>query len=565
MKLKYKVTFVVLFTGWCFAAPAQAQEQASALTPDVTQNPVLDERLARANTQLQEISESIAELDREIVELRTALSHAKDADEQDQLAKNLGAKAIRRGELQSAFEDVATGGEDLFSVKKAPDEKFNWQNALIEIFQPLITELKKITERPREIERLRSEQAFYQARIPAVESALKRIQKLKSVPGPGVLTDELQQLEQRWAKQLAQLKSQLSFVTFNLEERLNEGSIIDDSQTAIQEFFSGRGLNILLAFSAFVAAYSLFFYLNVLLRRMSKRGKRHRMHFLERLLSLLYQFFSLLIAVFAALAVLYFRGDWIVLGVVVLLLVGIAWTIRYSAPHFLLEIKIFLNMGPVREQERIVYNGIAWKVAVLNIHSILNNPWLRGGTLRLPIRTLAEYQSRPYNEDEPWFPTKENDYVLLDDGVYGKVLLQSPEQVLVQTLGAIKTYSVESFLNQNPNNLSTQGFLVLVEFGLDYSLQPVSLTEVRQRLESHVAEGFKKEQLQNYLKSFSVSFKEAGASSLNYLLMATFHGQAAEQYHQIKRTMQQLAVEACNLYGWTIPFNQLTVHTTSQL
>jgi hypothetical protein len=57
-----------------------------------------------------------------------------------------------------------------------------------------------------------------------------------------------------------------------------------------------------------------------------------------------------------------------------------------------------------------------------------------------------------------------------------------------------------------------------------------------------------------------VEFNEAASSSLNLLLVAGFTGAGAEYYWSIRRFLQRASVSACNQYGWTIPFDQLTVH-----
>jgi small-conductance mechanosensitive channel len=57
-----------------------------------------------------------------------------------------------------------------------------------------------------------------------------------------------------------------------------------------------------------------------------------------------------------------------------------------------------------------------------------------------------------------------------------------------------------------------------------------------------------------------VEFKEAGASSLDYLIYVSMRGEAAANYYSIARLVQRTLVELCNREGWVIPFAQLTVH-----
>jgi hypothetical protein len=224
------------------------------------------------------------------------------------------------------------------------------------------------------------------------------------------------------------------------------------------------------------------------------------------------------------------------------------------------EVRVLLNIGPVREGQRLLYNGLPWKVQALNVYSTLVNPELSGGALLLPLKALTELHSRPYDEAEPWFPTRANDYVLLNDKTYGRVRLQTPELVQLQVLGSDKTYPVDAFLSSNPQNLSRHGFAIVIRFGIDYRHQPLVTGEIKQKFENFLGAHLKASQWDEHLKDFFVEFDEAAASSLNFLIYALFSGAAADSYFRIRRTLQSLAVDACNANGWVIPFNQMTVH-----
>ncbi len=62
-----------------------------------------------------------------------------------------------------------------------------------------------------------------------------------------------------------------------------------------------------------------------------------------------------------------------------------------------------------------------------------------------------------------------------------------------------------------------------------------------------------------------VQFKEAGASSLDLLVVTTFPGKwAITSYFAIGRTLQRIIVDACTQQGWGIPFPEITVHQGSE-
>lgn len=57
-----------------------------------------------------------------------------------------------------------------------------------------------------------------------------------------------------------------------------------------------------------------------------------------------------------------------------------------------------------------------------------------------------------------------------------------------------------------------------------------------------------------------VQLAAAKTSSLDYVALAEFTGEAAARYFDLRRAMQRLLLQACSSNGWTIPFPQLVVH-----
>ena len=200
----------------------------------------------------------------------------------------------------------------------------------------------------------------------------------------------------------------------------------------------------------------------------------------------------------------------------------------------------------------------------LNYYTRLENPELAGGPIRVRLRDLIDHVTRPFAPDEPWFPSRKGDWVLLDDGAYGKIVQQSADMVRLWLFGSsYKTYQTESYLQQNPIVLST-GFLVRSEFGVDYSLQNIVTTEVPQAFEQAIRREIEEAGKGKVLLGLTVTFLQAGASSLGIVVFATVHGSAADSYYQFGRLIQRACVETCTEKGWTIPFPQLTVHSQQQ-
>ena len=60
------------------------------------------------------------------------------------------------------------------------------------------------------------------------------------------------------------------------------------------------------------------------------------------------------------------------------------------------------------------------------------------------------------------------------------------------------------------------------------------------------------------IKSLRVQFTQAGASSLDYEIIADLDGATADQHENITRAISRLLVDACNENNWVIHFTQIT-------
>jgi hypothetical protein len=532
-----------------------------AITPAWSQD--TDEQQADTWRNFSNLISTIEHVQDELGNARNALSTAQFESERKQAEDEVERLSNELSSLQMAWEMWATGGVDLqlFATTKQQDEKkFDWREEMQTVFEPIIVEMRRLTERPRKIERLRSDQAYYEQRLAATDAAIKSIGAYHiKAPSPDLVA-AFANLQERWQKRHDDLQTRLDLVNFELQELMAPKS--DQEQRAIEtlkQLLTGRLLNLLLAVIAAAVVYGLFWKLNQLYARyLLRRG--HNPQFFTRVVHLAMVVFASLLALLAGMAVLYTQGDWILLGLLLILLFALALALQRALPGYLNEAKLMLNIGPVREGERVIYHSLPWRVQTLRVQAMLVNPLLTGGVLRLPLRELTPLISRVANEREPWFPTRENDYVLLGDDTYGQVVLQTPETVQLRVAGAIKTFSTPSFIDQSPKNLSLEGFAVVLRFGFDYQHQAEVTGPLRDEFEKALTEGLQQQPQGKYLQGMVVEFAEASASSLDFIAIASFSAEAADSYMHLRRLLQRIAIDACNTHGWMIPFDQMTVH-----
>ncbi len=545
----------------CAALLASAAVAATAPPPAAPGPDEAGQRNPDSWRNLQTLIDTIDSTSHELAQQRSALHGAIDDRERTRIYKEIDRLSLDLESLQTALEMLATDGADLslFGVKE--EAAFNWRGELESVFEPVLAELRRLTERPRKIERLRNDQAYYKERLDVAEEALLKVTRNREDAPTPELKKAFGAIEQRWRQRRNDLDNRYNLTNYELNETLSPSARPQrDPVQALRELFTGRVLNLVLAVSAAVVVFLVMRLLaGVYEQRVMTRARRRGV-FAARVGNLVFYVLTAVLVLLSAMAVLYVRGDWLLLGILIILLVGAGWALQKSLPNYLMEARLMLNLGSVREGERLIYQGLPWRVDALSFYATLVNPLLQGGTLRIPVRRLVDHSSRVYDEREPWFPTRVGDYVVLDDNTSGPVLMQSPEFVQMQVQGSVKTYGVSGFLGKNPRDLTLRGFTLAVTFGLDYAHQDGVTGDIRAKLERTFREGLARSEIAAHMTSFALEFKEASASSLDFLAIAAFTGEAAGKYSALQRLLQRLVVEACNEHGLAIPFNQITVH-----
>lgn len=552
-------------------ASQEAQVEEAQVEPQVEEPPVVEPQVTEPvaeKSPLERSLDTLATIQRSreakqaaLATIREQLTGEITKDESEKLAAQEAALQSELEKLNHDYDSVATGIDVVnFDAADQP-KKFDLQSELQALIKPIVEELKSATEAPRRIEELQSEVNFFEDRERQARRALDNIESLlaKLEPtGSEGLEATLKEARASWTARIQDITSQKTVAQFKLDKRRSErSSIIDSTRAALQNFFRTRGRNLLVALTTFLV---ILFGLRWLYERLAKRLGGQERPFYARLVGVLYWMFVGSAALTASLLVLYASDDWVLLGLALMFLLGIAWASKTAVPMFLEQIRLLLNFGAVRERERVLLDGIPYRVSKISFYTLLSNPELAGGIRRLPIRDLIDMRSRTASKDEVWFPCRRGDWVKLADGEWGFVLHQSPDTVRIEKLGGTcVTYPSEQFLGLAPQNLSA-GFRLRVRFGIDYAHQAICTTQVPQIFEKRVLSALHTQFGEDCLSALKVEFWEAGASSLDYAIIADVAGSAAQHYDSIQRAIQRTCVDTCNSEGWIIPFTQITLH-----
>jgi len=539
----------------CLFSQAHA-ETATTETPDAITEAKVQSPLAN----LESIQKSIELKQKQLGELKETLAKTKDAAEKQEVEQKIVRLKDDISDLHASFEHITLGSINRSILNDQPEKPINWQEELEQMIRPLLSTLKELTAKPRQIDTLRREIERLEAQIKVVDKVLESIHQFNNQALPPVVAKPVNQLLTDWEQRKEDIQRKLEISRFKLNTLLTESDSWQTSASELlTEFIQGRGLTLLLAIVAGLLVILTFKGLLNLSWRLFYKTEHDIGIIRAPLLYYSYRLVTLIFIIFAVLMVFYVRGDVLLLTLALVALVGAALALRHTLPRYTAEIRLLLGVGPVREKERLILDGVPFKVDTLSVYTELRNPSLEG-FIRLPLHAMNEYVSRPAKK-ETWFPCQPGDFVLLASGNLARVIRQTVELVEVAVLDSTMQISTRAFLEQNVRNLAREGYGIACIFGVDYQHQAICLDVVPDKFKAEIRTHFERAELINDIKDIIVEFSEAGASSLDYRIYMVLNGSAAKAYYRAQRLVAQACVATCNREGWIIPFTQITVHS----
>lgn len=506
---------------------------------------------------LNELRSAIAAKEVAIESTRARLEDA--ADDTAAASARLELEHLHREteELNRHFRRLITqADESLF--REEGKEEFDPKDKILGLLQPVFDELEKLTANSREISRLQATRKAQDIRMAEAARALARIDTVLAEDLDEELRQRITALTKVWTDRLTDAQAQISSVDYELRDRqASQKPFLDSASSFFRRFLRTRGFNLFVGLLTFVCVFVGLNYCRSLLGSLFPGHGQWGLG--SRVADLLFRGAAMLASIGALLFVFNLAGDWFLLGIALVFLLGLGWVAVKAAPALSQQVTLVLNMGAVREGEYLNFDGTPWFVESLGFTATLVNERLDGGRRQLPVRMLIGLCSRPMGSCEELFPCKKDDWVQLSDGTTGRVDYQTPATVqLVLLGGAQKTYSTPAFLEKNPQNLSTN-FRIEFPFGIDYRHQRDCTSSIPKLMTEALNKGLA-EQFPGVILAASAEFQEAAASSLDYEIQIDVSGSAAALHERIRYRAASILVDACNQHGWEIPFQQLTVH-----
>ncbi len=502
-------------------------------------------------------------LKQQIAATNKKLQKSRSDTEKQNLQEDIAQLDKQLNETNVDFERLATGVDsNVFSDTQ--ESSFSWKEELATLIEPSVKELKELTAKARQKSALKDTIGIYEKQSATAHNAVKHIQRLIAQAADSKIKLYLSELLPAWQNMTKRIDGKLDLAKRELAQlEASDVSIIQSTGHTIRVFFRDRGWFILIAFCVFFGTLLGIRLLARLLFHFLPGARKDNRPAHIRILTVFFQFFSVFAAIFGLIAALYLAEDWFLLSAAIVLILGMTWAVRQTLPKMWQQGRLMLNMGSIREGERIIYQGVPWKVEAINVFCKLYNPAM-AHRLRVPIENMIGLLSRPFEQDEPWFPCHKGDWVVIDGKPNARVVSISHEMVEVVELGGRKiVYPTADFLSLSPANLSTN-FFIRVVFGLSYDLQQEITTTVLDKLNAFLQGKFDQNGFTEGCLSLTVDFLQAGASSLDVVIFANMRGDQAPSMGKIERSISRWCVECCNLNNWEIPFPQMTVHLPDQ-
>lgn len=463
-------------------------------------------------------------------------------------------------QLRDRFAALASGF-DVAQVRSPKVSDYELQGEVTRLLKPLVRALSDATEAPRQIQELQAQREQFLQQLADAEQVVKGLEDtLREQTARGAAAGVRQELEtsmKSWRKFAEDLREEALVLGAQVDalER-TRAPVAETVRNAVANFVRRRGFSIVLALGSAALVVVM---LRTLHRGLARLAAKSPRKLPLRLFEVAFQAVAVIGAAFAVVLVFYLRGDFELLALVIVFFLGLGWAMSRSLPSLLEQLRLLFNAGSVREGERVIVDGLPFRVEALRFYSRLANPDLQGGVLRVPLRDLVGKTSRRSSPDEPWFATPAGDWVLFSNSTYGFVETATPEQVVVRIDGVPRHYRTVDYLAQQPANLS-RGFVLYVPFGVDYRHQKEVTTDVPERLRAALAAALPSIPGGTFAISIGVEFQSAAASSLDLVAVVRFSGEAASHYGTLRRAIAATLVDAATRHDFGIPFPQLTLH-----
>ncbi|MGD8678584.1 MAG: hypothetical protein PVG16_06230, partial [Chromatiales bacterium] len=188
-----------------------------------------------------------ASLQEDIARIRESLKAAESEAEKQVLTEQLEKLQADLRTTRQNFEEIAAG-TNLGNLRTLEQQKFNFQEEILSLVEPVVKELKDMTSDVRKKSELREAIARYSEKLPLAEKAIESLSKLIDSTESEAVRTRLQELLRDWEQQRSFVKSELQAAQLQLDMlESSEKSFTESSSSYLKSFFQKRGRYLLQA------------------------------------------------------------------------------------------------------------------------------------------------------------------------------------------------------------------------------------------------------------------------------------------------------------------------------
>lgn len=547
MKIRIYVFAVSLF----FASALCIAEETQTIEQIVLQR---SSDLASMNSSINYFASQIDAKNLELAKEHNENRKTKLESEISQLTIKLNAAKMS---FANTIADVNLFSEEEDAAPSKPKEK-DILKELQELLVPFIDSIKNATKSPRKIEKLRNDIAIIDLKDSQSEEALQNLTRIESLEQFKDMKENIEASKLMIQKVVAENKILKNIYKRDLDKALRGQTSFFVVADMIQGFFATKGKDLLIALCTGILAAFILKCLKKIILNLKYFNNSQRN--IKKTFNAFYGIVSTAISVFSGIAALYLLNDWFLFSLALLILIAVFWSLKTYIPRFLTEIKIIMDLGYVKEGQRIVWNNCPWIVKKLGMSVQLENEYLDSRIRFLPIREISNLYSRPLVQDEPLFPSRKGDFVMLSDETYGKVLTQTSENVVLLLPPTVQiTLPLQEYLSLKPRNYSN-GFQVKTLLSIDYKHQKdvFQIEDIVKKELSELLQSNSFSPAENF-KNLIVEFKEASNSSLDFFVWVDCKGELAPDYSKVCRFINSMILKICSKHSLSIPYPHMQV------
>lgn len=526
-----------------------------------------EERQAREELQNSLLSLSLSLADRQerlaqfIVDMDAVTDESSKAALEQEIA-DLRAEILT---VEEEIDIVVLGLQSReYGSERTESEAFNLNKEIGEIFQPLVISLERATEPSRRLEELRQLLEKVERRRQIADATLENISRFRrngdGEAYPRDVEARLLEYENLWTSRLQEAID----VGTALERQLEvanraKGNTLTTFAEYVGGFVINRGMSLLLALGAAFSFLTFCQLARIRIAQISRERHSGVLHAPIRILSLVITAISIVGALIIAMTIFNLRHDWLMLAFSLLFALALAWSFMRALPTIVEESRVLLNLGSVREGERVVVDGVPYRIEKLSWYSTLVNPALTGGVLTYPVKTLVNMHSRPAIACETWFPTQTGDWIVRD-GKHYFVAEQTPEHVIIRRPGGHEDFVPTLEYLDTVFEVISKGYRRSHSFGLSYKHLAQASEDIPRKMETAISKRITKRIGKNNLLNLEVLLTDLGDSALMFSALADIGSDQGQHWEKIKSDIANGVVDACLEEGWEIPFPQLVIH-----